>query len=214
MSKAASLPPELIVDETIAAEGAVEVGRLGEGHAGANRQRDEGGGGAGWRDAPARSCGHWSAPSEVRRAAMVVLQTPYVWQASRRPVADEAVVVAAGRADVEAGLLDAPRRSELAGIAPAMQAAHSSTLRRVRSFSGLAADDVGERQPPARPQHARGLGEHACLDRREVDHAVRDHDVEARVVERELVDACPRRSSTCRSRRVAQRASPWRAARR
>src|SRR6266536_1803315 len=53
----------------------------------------------------------------------------------------------------------------------------------------LAADDVGDREPSAWPKDARGLGEDALLGRREVDHAVRDHDVEDAVLERESIDA-------------------------
>src|SRR5205823_810992 len=45
----------------------------------------------------------------------------------------------------------------------------------------LAADDVRDREPPARLQHARGLGEHEPLVRREVDDAVGHDDVETLV---------------------------------
>src|SRR5436189_1577460 len=51
------------------------------------------------------------------------------------------------------------------------------------------ADDVGDRQPPAGPKDARRLAEEPALDGREVDDPVRDHDVEALVLERKVVDA-------------------------
>src|SRR5215207_4535598 len=50
-------------------------------------------------------------------------------------------------------------------------------------------DDVGEREPSARPEHACRLGEHPGLVGREVDDAVRDHDVERAVLEGQLLDA-------------------------
>ena len=50
------------------------------------------------------------------------------------------------------------------------------------------ADDVGDRQPPARPQHPRRLGEDPMLGPREVDDAVGEDSVEARVLERKLLD--------------------------
>ena len=50
-------------------------------------------------------------------------------------------------------------------------------------------DDVGEREPSARPEHARRLGEHPALVGREIDHAVRDHGVERAVLEGQLLDA-------------------------
>ena len=49
-------------------------------------------------------------------------------------------------------------------------------------------DDVGEREPSARPKHARRLGERLALGGAEIDHAVRDRGVERVVVERQLLD--------------------------
>src|SRR5207249_157519 len=105
-----------------------------------------------------------------------------------RTLGDEAVVVVAHLADREAGrldYLDIARARDRARDArgPELDVAARALLER------LAADDVGEREPPTGPQNARGLVEHAVLHDREVDHAVRDHDVEARVVEWELIDA-------------------------
>ena len=48
--------------------------------------------------------------------------------------------------------------------------------------------DVGEREPSARPKHARRLGEHPALVGREIDHAVGDHGVERAVLEGQLLD--------------------------
>ena len=50
-------------------------------------------------------------------------------------------------------------------------------------------DDVGEREPSARAQHARRLGEHPALVGREIDDAVGDHGVERAVLEGQLLDA-------------------------
>ena len=50
------------------------------------------------------------------------------------------------------------------------------------------ADDVGDREPSARPQDARRFGKDAVLDWRQVDHAVRDDGVEARRLEGKSVD--------------------------
>jgi hypothetical protein len=50
-------------------------------------------------------------------------------------------------------------------------------------------DRLGDREPSARAEDARRFGEDAVLDRREIDHAVRDDGVKARVLERESVAA-------------------------
>jgi hypothetical protein len=50
------------------------------------------------------------------------------------------------------------------------------------------ADDVRDREPPARSEHARRLGEDPVLHGREVDDAVGDDGVEARIAERQRVD--------------------------
>src|ERR671922_1884523 len=51
-----------------------------------------------------------------------------------------------------------------------------------------ARDDIGEGEPPARAEHARGLREDACLVGSEVDDAVRDHDVRANIRKWEPLD--------------------------
>src|SRR2546429_5440085 len=53
-----------------------------------------------------------------------------------------------------------------------------------------AADDVGDGEPSTGPKHTCRFGEDPVLDRGEVDHSVRDDDVEGRVLEGESVDAC------------------------
>ena len=80
--------------------------------------------------------------------------------------------------------LDVARRGDRARDAgrPQLDVAPRALLQRP------AADDVGEREPPSWAQHAGGLLEDAALDHGEVDHAVGDHDVEARVAERQPVD--------------------------
>ena len=70
-----------------------------------------------------------------------------------------------------------------------MQAAQRSAWARGARGDLPLGDDVGEREPPAGPQHARRLGEHPALVRREIDHAVRDHGVERAVLEWQLLDA-------------------------
>ena len=79
------------------------------------------------------------------------------------------VVVSPHLADVRGPPPRSPRRSCARGIAPAMHAAHSSTLRLVRSFSArpLTMSAIASRPPG--PQDARGLGEDPALERREVD---------------------------------------------
>jgi hypothetical protein len=59
---------------------------------------------------------------------------------------------------------------------------------RGRRVHVLVGDDIGDREPAAGAQDARGLGEHLGLVRREVDHAVGDHDVDGRVGERDVLD--------------------------
>src|SRR6185295_19576086 len=100
----------------------------------------------------------------------------------------EVVVVDAQRLNPEAGGFHGPHVAvpwDRAGDAggPELDVAARPLLERA------AADDVGDGDPPARPEDAGNLGEDAVLDRREVDHPVRDDDVEAGGVEREAVDA-------------------------
>src|SRR5262245_64533051 len=45
-------------------------------------------------------------------------------------------------------------------------------------------DDVGDREAPARLEHAKGFGEHPVLVGGQVDHAVRDDDVDRAVQQR------------------------------
>src|SRR5919106_4285334 len=52
----------------------------------------------------------------------------------------------------------------------------------------LGRDDVGQRQAPSRPQGPCGCREHGGLVGREVDDAVRDHAVEAGVLDHRLLD--------------------------
>jgi hypothetical protein len=52
-----------------------------------------------------------------------------------------------------------------------------------------AADDVGDRKSSSWPKDACRFGKDPMFDRREVDHAVGDDDVEGGVVERESIDA-------------------------
>ena len=69
-------------------------------------------------------------------------------------------------------------------------------------------DDVADPDPPTRLEHARDLGQHRRLVDREVDHAVRDHDVDRVGRQRDLLDHAleeVRRSSTPASRGVAPR---------
>ena len=105
-----------------------------------------------------------------------------------RSVGEEAVVVGTRLGDREAGcdeLVQVRRRRDRTGDAgrPELGVAAGRLLER------RCADDVRDREAPARSQHAGCLGEHAVLDGREVDDAVRDHDVEAAVLERQAIDA-------------------------
>src|SRR5215211_3745325 len=69
-----------------------------------------------------------------------------------------------------------------------MQAAHSSTLRRVRSLSARPLTMSASANLPPGAQDPRRLGVDAALDRREVDDAVGEDRVEARVLEGEMLD--------------------------
>jgi hypothetical protein len=74
--------------------------------------------------------------------------------------------------------------SSASGRAPAIQAAQRSTS--LRGQRQLAADDhVAEIQPAAGREHAPDLAECLVLVGREVDDAVGDHEVDARVVHRQ-----------------------------
>ena len=81
-----------------------------------------------------------------------------------------------------------------------MHAAQSSAWHAVRAAICALGDDVGEREPSSRAEHARDLGEHAALVGREVHDSVRDHDVKPAVVERQLLD--PRAAEARRARRA------------
>src|SRR5439155_4126203 len=56
-------------------------------------------------------------------------------------------------------------------------------------LQGATAHDVGERHPPARFEDASRLSKDPTLHRGEVDHAVRDDDIEALILKRKIVDA-------------------------
>ena len=49
-------------------------------------------------------------------------------------------------------------------------------------------DNVGERQPSARAEQSRRLSKHGGLVRRQVDHAIADHDFAAPVRQSRLID--------------------------
>src|SRR5204863_5174596 len=104
-----------------------------------------------------------------------------------RPLGDEAVVVAPDLANGEAGGLDrlqvgiARNRAGDAG-GPELDVAPRALLQRA------AADDVRDGEPALGAEDAGGLGEDASLGRGQVDHAVGDDRVEARVLEGELLD--------------------------
>ena len=70
-----------------------------------------------------------------------------------------------------------------------MHAAHRSVFRRVDSLSGVELTMSAIAEAAARAKDARGFAEDPLLDGREVDDAVRDDDVEACVLERQVVDA-------------------------
>ena len=61
-------------------------------------------------------------------------------------------------------------------------------------------DDVGDLQPPARLEHAVGLGQHGRLVRAEIDDAVGDHDVCHRVRNGELFEKTPPGTRRCPAR--------------
>ena len=58
------------------------------------------------------------------------------------------------------------------------------------SGSWSRADDVRDREPAAGAQHARSFAEDGRLVGREVDHAVRDHDVDGCILDGESLDVC------------------------
>ena len=62
-------------------------------------------------------------------------------------------------------------------------------------------DDVADPDPAARLQHARDLGQHRRLVDREVDHAVRDHDVDRVCGQRDLLDHALQEVRRCGHRR-------------
>ena len=64
----------------------------------------------------------------------------------------------------------------------------------------LVGDHVGDGEAAAGAQHARGLGDHPRLVAGEVDDAVGDHDVDARVGQRDLLDVALERTRRCRRR--------------
>ena len=69
-----------------------------------------------------------------------------------------------------------------------MQPTQSSTLRRIVGRDLASHHDVRDREAPARLEHAERLGQHAVLVGREVDHAVRDDDVDRVVGQRNVLD--------------------------
>ena len=126
-----------------------------------------------------------------------------------RAIGDEAVVVAAGLLDVEAGGLDrlgVAAARDRAGDArgPARRCAWCSPL-------GAAADDVGEREPPARSKHARGLGEDLALDD---GRLITPLEMTASKSRRRTAARRykPRRNGPARTRRGRAAAPLWRAA--
>ena len=72
--------------------------------------------------------------------------------------------------------------------APAMQPAKLPRSARSSGVSSILGDDVADPDPPTRPEHPRDLGQHLRLVDREVDHAVRDHDIDRVGRQRDLLD--------------------------
>src|SRR5262249_47437792 len=100
---------------------------------------------------------------------------------------DEPVVVLAHISDLETGYLDglevaAPRDRASDARSPKLDIAPGSLLQRP------ATNDIGNGEPSARTKDTRRLGEHPMFSRREIDHAVGYDDVEAPVLERQVVD--------------------------
>jgi len=79
--------------------------------------------------------------------------------------------------------LDVLALGESAGDAADVGAA----LRPILGRKTVLGDDVADADPAARPEHARDLGQHCRLVDRQVDHAVRDHDVDRVGRQRDLL---------------------------
>ena len=102
-----------------------------------------------------------------------------------------------------------PRAANLSAIAVLLERAsdashpelHAPSHRRrdVVAFD----DDVGDGEPAARFQHAKRFRDHAVLVGREVDHAVRDDDVDGVVGQRDVLDL-----ALSGTRRSSARTSP------
>src|SRR5262249_36044579 len=75
------------------------------------------------------------------------------------------------------------------GMVPEMDPAHASTaFLTAGGGSCFNSTHVGNREPPARLQHPKGLAEDGSLVLGQLDHAVEDHDVDRTVGERNLLD--------------------------
>ncbi len=112
----------------------------------------------------------------------------------------------AGR--LEPGLVFALR--ERAGDASDVRAA----LRALLGREPVLGDDVADPDSPARLEHAGDLGQNGGLVDRQVDHAVRDHDVDRVRGERDLLDHALEEVRRCRRRPRARCAARARASRR
>ena len=109
-----------------------------------------------------------------------MLLTPYFWVAlSARSETKRYSVFSRHGLDLEAGGLDRLRGSRRAASRRRCRRPRATASQVTPSGSWLGADDVGEREPAAGPQRARGGCEHGGLVGREVDHAVGDHAVDA-----------------------------------